>query len=299
MGRWILLGLALAGCSVAPEAEEPDDPQAVAALLSGADPSGREEALQRMARRLQTAAAAEDSDALAERVLAALGERDPERMVWRAWHAIRLGCLARDWSAVSAALARQNFRLVEIYEPHERAKYVRFLAKTGAFVDAAGTAHDLFFWVATSRRPEGGWLVREVTVGLHATFDAPFKQVAQRDRYRAGTVLSQFLDLQETKRLAAVYPILEEIELTYGRIREKDAGEVPAGFHVNAGFVLGPGGPGGGRGIAVTCESGLDPKETPGGRLLREGFVPVATLGPMVVRGGSFWGAGGLKPSDD
>lgn len=295
-----LLCLALAACAAPRDLDEPEDPQQLAEMLSSGDPSRREEALQRMVRRgLVAPAGSADTDAMAERVLGALGEREPEPLVWRAWHAVRLGSLAREWSGVSAALARQNFRLVEIYEPHERAKFVRFLAKIGAYVDGAGTPHDLFFWIQASRKGEERWTVREVYVGLHATFDAPFKQVAQGDRYRAGSVLGQFLELSESKKMAAVYPILEEIELTYGRIRTREGEAVPAGFHVNAGFVLGAGGQGGGRGMAATSESGLDPRETPGGRLLREGFVPASTLGPLVVRGGSFWGAGGLKPSDD
>ena len=131
------------------------------------------------------------------------------------------------------------------------------------------------------------------------TFDAPFKPVAEQARYPRGSVLAQFLEMPEVAKLATAFPVLEEIELTYGRIRVKDAETVAAGFHVNAGFALAAEGKGGGRGIAVTAESGLDPRETPSGRLVWGGFSPSESLGPLVVRGGSFWGAGGLKPTDE
>lgn len=305
MRAWIGALLFLAACGSAELREPPEDPSALAIQLGDADPLRREEAAQRLAR-LGTAvhevAAAEtvdpDTEAMGAAVASAVEIDDPERTVWAAWHALRRGCLARDWKRLSGALARQGFRLTEIYEPHERAKFVRFLAKGAAHVDGGGTAHDLFFWVQSVRRGETGWLVREVYVGLHASFEAPYKQVAGRNRYRRGSVLDRFLEMAEVKRLAAVFPVVEELELTYGRIRDKEAVSVPAGFHVNAGFAL-VGEKGGGRGIAVTVESDLDPRETPGGRFLWDDFAPSGTMGPPVVRGGSFWGAGGLKPSDD
>jgi hypothetical protein len=141
--------------------------------------------------------------------------------------------------------------------------------------------------------------VREVYVGLHATFDAPYRVVAGEARYPPGTVLARFLEMPEVAKMAAVYPVLEEVEFTYGRIRSQGVDTFPAGFHVNAGFALSGDGKGGGRGIAVVAESGLDPRETPSGRWVWEGFVPSEEVGPLVVRGGSFWGAGGLRPSDD
>jgi hypothetical protein len=300
MRLWIWIGLLAAGCSAAPEPEGPEDPEALAGLLRSPDPLSREEAMVRLGRLGRLAdGGAEDTGRMAVRVRDALRERDPERMVFLAWHSLRLGLLSREWAEVSTALARMPFRLTEIYEPHDRVKYVRFMARPGAFVDFAETPYDLFFWVETSRMGDGRWAVREVYVGLHGTVDLPFKAVAQGSRYREGSVLAQFLDLPEAKRLSAIFPVLEEIELTYGRIRTKEGTAVPAGFQVNAGLALGPGGKAGGRGIVATAESGLDPRETPGGRLLREGFSPQATLGPLVVRGTSFWGAGGLKPSDD
>jgi hypothetical protein len=226
-----------------------------------------------------------------------LEERDPQPMVWRAYHALRSGCLAREWSRVSEALSRQGFRLIEIYEPHERARFVRFVAQPAAWVNGAGDRHDLFFWVQSARKDDGPWRVREVYVGLRAAFEAPFKQLASTDRYPRGSVLARFFELPELLKFAVVFPVLEEIEFTYGRIRDKDGGGAPAGFHVNAGFVME--GKAGGRAIYYTAESGLDPRELRRGRLAWEGFAPSDTVGPLTPRGGGFWGAGGPKPSDD
>jgi len=288
----------LAACSVPPIPEEPEDPAALAAMLAGDAPLRREEAAQRMARLGLIVPETEDTGAMSEGIAQALGERSPERIVWGAHHALRRGCLGREWKAVADALAGQRFRLVEIYEPHEESKFVRFLARAGAYEDGAGGSHDLFFWVHSV--PRGGrWVVREVYVGLHAAFDVPFKAVAAQERYPRGSVMARFLGMPEMAKLAASFPVLEEVELTYGRIRVKDSETAPAGFHVNAGFALAAEGKGGGRGIAVTAESGLDPRETRSGRFVWDGFAPSESLGPLVVRGGSFWGAGGLRPTDE
>jgi hypothetical protein len=296
-GRSALFCL-LAACSSSVPRDEPEDPAALASMLESDVPLRREEAAQRMARLGLVVPGNADTLAIGAGIARALGERAPERMIWVAHHALRRGCLAREWKVVSDALAGQRLRLVEIYEPHEGSKFVRFLAKPGAYEDAAGGAHDLFFWIHSIQR-EGDWIVRGVYVGVHATFDAPFKQVAADGRYPRGTVLAQFLEMPEVARLASVFPVIEEVELSYGRIRVKDEETSPAGFHVNAGFALGAGGKGGGRGVAVTAESGLDPRETPGGRFAWDGFEPSETLGPLVLRGSSFWGAGGLRPTDE
>ena len=296
MRAWIALALVGVGCSTVEEL--PEDPASLPPLLESDEPLRREEAAQRMARLGLEVPANGDTEAAPEGLARALGERSPERMVWAAYHALRRGFLGRDWKPVSDRLATRRIRLTEIYEPHEESKFVRFLAKAGAYEDGAGGAHDLFFWVHSVLR-EGRWFVRGVYVGLHVAIDAPFKQAAAGGRYPRGSVLAQFLELPEVAKLAAVFPVLEEIELTYGWIRVKDSEPSAAGFHVNAGFTRASEGKGGGRGIAVTADSGLDPRETPGGRLLRDDFSPAETLGPLVVRGGSFWGAGGLKPTDD
>ena len=204
--------------------------------------------------------------------------------------------LARDWSRVADALSRQGLRLIEIYEPHERAKFVRFLAQPAAYVNGAGDRHDLFFWVQ-SIRGAGAWVVREIYVGLNVTFEAPFKTLSATDRYPRGSVLARFFEIEELQKLAIVFPLLEEIELTYGRIRVKGAAGAPAGFHVNAGFSMDA--KAGGRGVCYTAESGLDPREIRRGRLAWDDFMASDTVGPLTLRGGSFWGGGAPKPSED
>jgi hypothetical protein len=312
MRRFIAFAAALlAGCSSPSVREEPDDPAALRSMLWSEDPLLREEAAQRLLRlglKVEQAPpsseaaspwVASDTDRVRANLERALEERDPQRMVWGSYHALRVGCLARDWKDVSAALDRQGFRLQEIYEPHERSKFVRFTARAAAYVNGAGDKHDLFFWIhAVLRGEPERWIVREVYVGLHATFEMAFKTLAERDRYPSGSVLAQFFELPEVKKLAVAFPILEEIELTYARIRDKDSETAPAGFHLNAGFRT-AGEKGGGRGVYYTAESKLDPRETRGGKWLRDGFVPSDVLGPLTPRGSSFWGAGGLRPSDD
>jgi hypothetical protein len=222
----------------------------------------------------------------------ALEERTPERIVWRAYHALRAGCLARPWSRVSDALSRQGFRLIEIFEPHERSKFVRFLAQPGAWTSGAGDRHDLYFWVRSSNG-----VVREVYVGLVVKFEAPFKQLVGTDRYPRGSVLARFFELPELARIAVGFPNVEELEFSYGRIRDKDADGAAAGFHVNAGFVME--GKAGGRAIYYTAEAALDPRESRRGRLDWDGFASSDLVGPLTARGAGFWGAGGPKPSDD
>lgn len=299
----------LAGCSAAEPIEQPEDPGRLAELLGSGDPFAREEAAHRLSLLGMTvhealeaggrAAALVDEDTASLRagLSGALGERDPQRMLWRAYHVLRGGCLGREWKRVSDELSRQRFRLVEIYEPHERAKFVRFVAKARAYVNPAGDPHDLIFWVQSVRR-ETGWLVREVYVALHVEFEGEFKTLASRDRYPRECVLAQFLELPEIRKLAVVFPVLEEIEFSYGRIRDKESGTVAAGFHVNAGFVT-AGDKGGGRGVYYTAEAGLDPPTSRGGRLLWDRFSPSEATGPLTPRGASFWGAGGWKPPED
>lgn len=312
--RWLWMAVPLLGsCAGAGILEEPDDPAALAEMLGSGDPLRREEAAHRLSLlgvtvhealgpRAQVAALLdEDTASMRVELARALGERDAPRIVWRAYHILRGGCLGRDWGRVSDALSRQGFRLSEIYEPQGAegpVKFVRFPAGAAVYVNPGGDRHDLFFWVQTARR-DAGWIVREVYIGLNVAFDAAFKQVAAGGRYPRGSLLARFLELPEVAKLAMVYPVLEEIELTYGRIRDREAGTVAAGFHVNAGFAMAGEGKGGGRGIYCTAESGLDPPSTRRGRLLRDGFVPSDSLGPLTLRGSSFWGAGGLKPSGD
>jgi hypothetical protein len=298
----------LSACASAPDVPDPREPGEALDLLGHSDIRRREEGAYRLSilggtipdaiagRENALAFAEEDTGSMRQGISRALEERNPQLMVWRAWHALRSGCLARDMGRVSEALSTQGFRLIEIYEPHERAKFVRYVAQPAAWTNPAGDRHDLFFWVQSTRKDDGPWRVREVYVGLRAAFEAPFKQLASTDRYPRGSVLARFFEQPELLKLAIVFPIMEEIEFTYGRIRDKD-GEAAAGFHVNAGFVME--GKAGGRAIYYTAESGLDPRELKRGRLAWEGFVPSEAIGPLTRRGSGFWGSGGLKPSDD
>ncbi len=312
MRPWILFaGLAHAACTAVPQAP-PEDPATLTAALADPDPERREEALGLLARRGRTAQAwleehrpealallERDSRSMAAELDGVMAtERGSwDRALWRAWHVIRTGCLAREWTALSKALTAQRFQLREIYEPQESGprRYVRFLARRGAFVDASGRRHDLLFWVSLARR-EGEWIAREVHVVLHAGIHAPFKDVVERRPYPEGSVLRAFLGQPQLRPIAAVHPTLDEVELSYGRIRVEDGAPAPAGFHVNASFT-GAGGIGG-RGVTYTVEAAFDPPEGPDGRLLRGGFAPRGALGEFVLRGSSLMG-GGFRPSDD
>jgi hypothetical protein len=293
--RFVCLAVLLGACATAPEPAE--DPEELIRLLNHSHPLRREEAAFRLSLAGGTipegiAAAEEDTASMRQGISLAIEERDPQRMVWRAYHALRVGSLARPWSRVSEALSRQGFRLIEIFEPHERSKFVRFMAQPGAWTSSAGDRHDLFFWVRSSKG-----VVREVYVGLVVKLDAPFKQLAATERYPRGSVLARFFELPELARIAVVFPYVEELEFSYGRIRDKDADGAAAGFHVNAGFVME--GKAGGRAIYYTAEAGLDPRETRRGRLDWDGFTSSDLVGPLTARGAGFWGAGGPKPSDD
>lgn len=303
------LVLLLAACSSVPP-KDPEDLALVYHLVASTDPLQREEGLYRLSiAGLTILDAAEekegilrpldaDTASVRDRIRQVLQEeKTPERQVWRAWHLLRLACLARYWSSVYDALTRQDFGLVEIYEPHDRVKFVRLKFATGSFVNDAGDRHDLFCWVQSVKPVGSPWRVKEVYVGFQVRHNAAFKSIAARRRYGANGVLQQFLDLPDVQKVAAVFPYLEEIELTYGRIRDKAADGAPAGFHVNAGFVME--GNAGGRSVYYTAEANLDPKEVGRGRLDWAGFTPSADVGPLTPRGSGIWGAGGLRPSDD
>lgn len=295
-----VLFLLLCSCA-APPPERDGDPADLAELLTHPDVSRREEGLARLSIRGATLDASvsalleADTDSMGARMKEALAEPTPERMIWRAYHVLRSGCLAREARRVSPALREQGFRLIEIYEPKEGIKFTRYLARSSAYVNAAGNRHDLFFWVQARRQGTGIWAVREVYVGLHAAFDLPFRTVAAIERYPRGSVLGRFLELPELPKVAAVFPLLEEIEFTYGRIRDQE--RAAAGFHVNAGFVME--GKAGGRSVYYSAESGLDPREGRGGRLEWAGFTRSDDVGPLLPRGSGIWGAGGLKPAGE
>jgi len=283
---------ACAGASV----EERDDPSALIELLDHRDPLRREEAAHRLSILGVTIPANRDTTAIREELTRALQESSPERKIWRAWHLLRAGCLARDGARVEQELVKQGFGLIEIYEPHDGAKFIRYLGERQVYLNEAGDRHDLFFWVQSIRQDKS-WIVREVYVGLVAKFESPFKLLAGADRYPRESVLGRFFALEELQKLAAVFQVLEEVELTYGRIRIKSADGAPAGFHVNAGFAMD--GKAGGRSVCYTAESGLDPRETRRGRLAWDGFESTEALGPLTLRGGGFWGGGAPKPTDD
>lgn len=301
------LAALLVSCATAPESTE--DPSELLRLLGHSHPLRREEGAFRLSlaggtipdalegQERALAYAEEDTASMRQGISLALEERDPQRMVWRAYHALRGGCLARPWSRISDALSRQGFRLIEIFEPHERSKFVRFLAQPAAWTNGAGDRHDLFFWVRSGKPDDGPWKVRDVYVGLVVKFEAPFKQLAATERYPRGSVLARFFELPELAKIAVVFPFVEELEFTYGRIRDKDADRAAAGFHVNAGFVME--GKTGGRAIYYTAEAELDPRETKRGRLDWNGFASSDAVGPLTARGAGFWGAGGPKPSDE
>ncbi len=283
---------ACAGASV----EEADDSAELLTLLDHQDPSRREEAAHRLSLLGQKVSSNDDTARMRERVLEALLQGDPQMLLWRAYHILRLGALGRPWALVEAALAQQGLRFTEIYEPHERAKFVRYTLEREAYINEAGDRHELFFWMQSMRR-EDGWHVREVYVGLNAKFEAPFKQISARDRYPRQSVLGRFFALEELQKLAIVFPQIEELELSYGRIRLKDADGAPAGFQVTAGFLMDA--KAGGRTVSYTAESGLDPRETRRGRLAWDGFAQSEAVGPLTKRGAGYWGAGMPRPADD
>lgn len=300
--------LVLASCGGVP-AQEPEDLVLVLHLLGRSDPWLREEAVHRLS--ISGAAildVIEDRDVLLrqleadtasihERVTQALKENSPERQVWLAWHALRLGCLAREWGGVYDALTKQGFRLVEIYEPDDRVKFVRLVLPWRSYVNEAGDKHDLFCWVQSVKRDGSPYRVREIYAGFLIRYNAAFKTISATRRYAVNGVLQQFLLLPDLQRIAAAFPFLEEIEFTYGRIRDKNADGAAAGFHVNAGFVMD--GNAGGRSVYYTAEAGLDPREIERGRLDWTGFTPSGVVGPLTPRGSGIWGAGGLRPVDE
>jgi len=294
----LVLVLVLASCGGAPT-REPEDRAQVLQLLESGDPLLREEGLHRLSILGDPFVPQVDADtaSVRERVRRALEEKTPERQIWLAWHALRLGCLARTWSTVYDALKRQDFGLVEIYEPNERVKFVRLKFLGPAPENEAGDPHDLFCWVQSVKGAGISWRVKEVYVGLHVRHEAAFKAIRARPRYAPGSVLQQFLDLPDLQKIAAVFPILEEIEFTYGRIHDKGGDGAPAGFHVNAGFAME--GNAGGRSVYYTAEAGLDPREIGRGRLDWDGFTPSNEIGPLTPRGSGIWGAGGLRPVED
>lgn len=304
----LILPLALSCAGPAP-VETPDDPAALLELLGHSNSFRREEGAFRLlllggripdaieGNERALAYAEEDLTSIRQGISQALEERQPERMVWRAYHALRGGVMARDWSAVSLALAVQGYRLSEIYEPHEQAKSVRFLAQAGAYVNPGGDRHDLFFWIQSTRKADGRWIVREVQVGLNVKFEAPFKSLSPAERYPKDSVLGKFFALPELQQTAIVFPLLEEVEFTYGRIRGRAGEGAPAGFHVNAGVAMEA--RAGGRGIYYTAESGLDPRETLRGRLAWDGFSSTGTVGPLTARPSGYWGSGGPRPAED
>ena len=288
--------LALLASCASPSADEPEDPAALTRQLDHADPLRREEAAHRLSLLGVTVPGNDDTLGVGDRLAEALQQRDPQKMVWRAYHLLRLGCLGRDWTRLEGDLPRQGFRLIEIYEPHDRAKFVRYVVRRAAYTNDAGDRHDLFFWIQSIRRGNS-WIVREVYLGLHARFESSFKSLAAVDRYPRESVLARFFALDELQTLATVFPVLEEIELTYGRIRLKDADGAPAGFQVTAGFAMEA--KAGGRTVSYTAECGLDPRETRRGRLAWEGFTPVEAVGPLTRRGAGYWCAGMPRPADD
>jgi hypothetical protein len=305
----VLLLAVLSSCASPGDAEGPEDPASILDLLARTDPLQREEGATRLeiqggvlpdaldGRPQALAYEEQDLASLRPRIARALEESDPQRLLWRAYHALRGGCLAREWARVSEALSRQGFKFTEIYEPHDRSKFVRFLGQPSAYVNPAGDRHDLFFWVHSLRQGGAAWRVHEVYVGLNVRFDASFKQLSATDRYPRESVLGRFFDLPQIHKMAQVFPLLEEIDFTYGRIREAGVEAAAFGFHVNAGFAMD--GKKGGRAIYYTAQSGLDPPERRRGRLDWSGFAPSDATGTLTPRGTGYWGAGGPPVQED
>ncbi|HXX92272.1 MAG TPA: hypothetical protein VEN81_01480, partial [Planctomycetota bacterium] len=131
--RSTLLLLVLASCTAPARTEEAEDPSSLVALLGSPDALRREEAAQRMGRAGLTAPVNADTEGIRAGLLQALRERSPERLVWRAWHALRRGCLGRLWSGVAEALGRQGYRFTEMYEPREEVRFVRFAGAEAAY----------------------------------------------------------------------------------------------------------------------------------------------------------------------
>jgi hypothetical protein len=167
----------------------------------------------------------------------------------------------------------------------------------GVFVNEAGDRHDLFCWVQSVKRDGAPWRVKEIYAGYQVRHNTAFKSISATPRYARNSLLQQFLDLPDLQKVAAVFPILEEIEFTYGRIHDTSGDGAPAGFHVNAGFVMA--GNAGGRSVYYTAEAGLDPREIERGRLDWAGYTPSNEVGPLTPRGSGIWGAGGLRPVED
>src|SRR5437016_7927232 len=104
MRIFFVLLIVFGGCSTSIRREEPDDPAVLRLMLGDDDPLRREEAAQRLLR----LGVRVDEAAKLSSLERALEERDPQRMVWRAWHAVRVACLGREWSRVESALQLQG-----------------------------------------------------------------------------------------------------------------------------------------------------------------------------------------------
>jgi hypothetical protein len=307
MPRGILIACLLAaGACRAGGADRPEDAQELLLQLARDVPLAREEGIERVARRagpvrewIESVALPEPQAGPAVRKRAldyleedegqlrldlerALVESTPERRVWEAHHAARRACLGRVWGHLEPALRRQGLGWKERYEPDDRVTFYRFVLPRVP-------KESLFFWVKVIRGGSGPAWVSEVFVGLLFSFGVPFAQAAQDARFGPGSVLSLFLGHPAVREIATLYPTLEEIELAYGRIRDREKDLVPSGFHVNASFLAVPEGSGG-RGVYGTVESRLDPLESSDGRWLTEGFRAEERWGEFVERGRSLWG---------
>jgi hypothetical protein len=229
-----------------------------------------------------------------------------QRILWQAYHCTQAGLVDRKWVSAAASLKAQGFQIIQVGGTSLEHNYTVSLPDL-VYSAPTGRRHPLILLVSVSpdvsRTAQSCLRISMVRASLQLDIHAPLAALAARPAYPAGTVLAQFLRLPQTTRLAAKYPILESIELTYERLSFPLRADVPygerygaSGFSLLADFVRGTPSHQYSTRISYEVESGLDPPESSdAGGARPANFSPADTIGPRNSWSKSGEGEGGRQ----
>ncbi len=132
--------------------------------------------------------------------------------------------------------------------------------------------------------------VMMLEAGFVAAPNLLYAEVLKKHMYPEGSAVDLCLRQPEVVEAAKKYPYLNEIEITYGLIKDRWRSGVPFGFHIQLELGSAPANDQSGQRLFFTIESYLDPVQDWSGQPLQQDFSPSAALGEIRCWGGSEWG---------
>jgi hypothetical protein len=198
-------------------------------------------------------------------------------------------CQGKEWPAAKALMKKEGFSQLDSWRggngDHLEA---HFLVRKNVHVAAREGAEDYLIILRVhfrEKQKNDPGIVREAISALVLSFNQPYEKAIKLAKYPEGSVIKRILSAEEVKNEADKWPILKNVQISYGLIFNRWSELQPHGFNGIVEFAASPERDVGQKSISFSVASGLDPLQFWDGKKNLRGFKPEDKLYDLEFRG--------------